>query len=74
MWNHTGTYESKDMDLRFIQPNIKAKEISYIKMKMHMTCYKVVYIEIHKMDYYQNESQKNTFSDFLFSDIPPTAE
>lgn len=43
-------------------------------MKMHMTCYKVVYIEIHKMDYYQNESQKNTFSDFLFSDIPPTAE
>lgn len=39
-----------------------------------MPCYKVVYIEIYKMDYYQNESQKNTFSDFLFSDIPSTAE
>lgn len=62
------------MGLKFIQPNIKAKEISYIKRKMHMRCYKVVYIEIHKMDYYRNESQKNTFSSFLFSDIPSTAE
>lgn len=63
-----------DMDLRFIQVNIKAKEISYLKRKMRMTCYKVVYIKIHKMDYYQNESQKNTFSVFLFSDVPSTAE
>lgn len=39
-----------------------------------MTRYKVVYIEIHKMGYYQNESQKNTFSCFLFSDIPSIAE
>lgn len=73
-WNHTGIHESQDMDLRFIQLNIKVKEISYIKMKMHMTCYKVVYIQIHKMLYYQNESQKNTFSGFLFSDIPSIAE